>query len=123
MNSLQSQVLTFENQYWQAMRDHDVEKAISLTHFPCLISGPEGSRQVTEADYRKIMATSDGSLYKNVKIESPQVEVMNENTAIITYSAQVKGMKMLDTSLWIKDGDNWTCGYHSEFPEMGKREN
>lgn len=114
---LQSQVLQLEKQYWQAMTDQDVETAISLTHFPCLVSGPQGSQQVTEEQYRKMMASSDGSQYKDVKLESPQVEIINENTAVITYATKVKGMKMLDTSLWIREGEGWTCGYHSEFPE------
>lgn len=114
---LQSQVLQLEKQYWQAMTDQDVETAISLTHFPCLVSGPEGTRQVTEEQYRKMMGSTDGSQYKDIKLESPQVEIINENTAVITYGTRVKGMNMLDTSLWVRKGEGWACGFHSEFPQ------
>lgn len=115
---VQSQILQLEKQYWQAMTDHDVEAAISLTHFPCLVSGPQGTRQITEEQYRQMMAKDNGSQYKDVRIESSQVEVMNDQTAIITYATRVQGKKMLDTSLWIKDGEDWTCSYHSEFPDQ-----
>ncbi len=120
--SLQHQILKNENRYWDAMRANDVEAAIALTHFPCLVASPHGTRSVTQEDYRSLMEASDGDRFKGITIDNPDVQAMTDDSAIITYTVEMNGMTMRDTSLWLKEGGKWTCGYHAEFPEMAQKQ-
>ncbi len=111
-----TEILGLERMYWDAMKNNDVESAISLTKFPCTISGPQGTRRVSEKEYRKLMSSMKGDCYEGVQIENPEVDVLGTDTALISYSTQVKGMKMLDISTWVRDGGKWVCAFHAENP-------
>lgn len=108
--------LGLEKRYWKAMRENDVDTAVSLTKFPCLIAGPQGLRKVEEDEYRKMMESMNGKAYQNVTLEDPKVAMLNEQTALVAYSTHMNGMRMLDVSTWVKDGTDWICAFHSENP-------
>ncbi len=98
------------------MADSDVERAVSLTRFPCLVSGPHGTNLVTESEYREMMSGHPGDEFKNIKFENPKVEFLNEDLAIFSYETMVKNMRMADVSTWIREKDQWVCAFHSENP-------
>ena len=50
-----NEILHMERRYWDAMKNNDVEAAVALKKFPCVISGPQGARRVTEEQYRELM--------------------------------------------------------------------
>lgn len=108
--------LNLEKNYWKAMRENDVDAAVALTKFPCLIAGPQGFRQVKEEEYRKMMQSMNGKAFQNVTLEEPKVKMLNEQTALVAYSTHMNGMRMLDVSTWVKDGSDWVCAFHSENP-------
>ena len=109
-------IFILEKKYWNAMKNNDVEAAVSLTRFPCILTSPKGAMRVTEAQYRQMMQTNKSEEYKDIEIKDPQVELLNENTALISYSLMHKGMKMLDVSTWVREGEKWVCAFHSENP-------
>jgi electron transfer flavoprotein alpha/beta subunit len=115
-SNITDDILKQENNYWKAMKDRDVDSAIALTRFPCVVSGPQGTHRIEEPEYRKMMAATDGKQFKDVTIEKPNIEVLNENTALITYSTRVGGMDMIDVSTWVREGGKWVCAFHSENP-------
>lgn len=100
------------------MRSNDVDAAINLTQFPCVVSGPQGVRSITENDYRRMMSQMDGSKYQGITLKNPQVQKLSEDTAVLTYAISCDGQEMLDTSVWTKNGYGWQCGFHSEFPSQ-----
>lgn len=110
-------ILCLEQKYWDAMKNNDVETAVSLTHFPCLVSGPSGTRKISEEQYRKMINMHSAEEYIGVEMAKPEVEFLNDCTAVITYCTEVNGMSMLDVSTWIKEGDKWLCAFHSENPK------
>ena len=71
---IQNEIIELENKYWKAMAESDVETAVSLTRFPCLVSGPRGTNLVTENDYREMMAAHPGDQFRNIKLENTKVE-------------------------------------------------
>lgn len=110
------EIFKLETQYWKAMKNNDVEAAVALTKFPCTVVSPKGAKRITEDQYRQMMQSSSGEQYKNVEIKDPQVDILNDTTALISYSTTVNGMKMLDVSTWIRENDKWICAFHSENP-------
>ncbi len=109
-------IIELERKYWDAMKSNDVEAAVKLTKFPCTLTSPKGVQKVSEDQYRELMKASKPEVYKGIELEDPQVEILNKDTAFITYSIQFNGMKMLDVSTWIRENGTWTCAYHSENP-------
>lgn len=111
-----NEILHMERRYWEAMKNNDVEAAVALTKFPCVISGPQGARRVTEEQYRELMESMNGDEYKGIEIKDPHVDILTDDTALISYSTEVNGMKMLDVSTWVREDDKWVCAFHSENP-------
>lgn len=112
----ESEIIGFEKKYWKAMGDKDVGAAISLTYFPCLISGPQGTRRVSEDEYRRLMEAHPMEDFKDIEIQNPKVDVINEKTAFITYTVEINNKKMQNVSTWIKEAEKWECVFHSEIP-------
>jgi len=115
-SKIQNEIIGLEKKYWKAMVDKDVESAISLTHFPCTITGAKGAERISEDQYRQILKSSNTDHYRQVELKDPKVDVWNEQTAMITYSTQVDGRDLLDVSTWIREDGKWVCAYHSENP-------
>ena len=115
-NTTQKEVLGLENKYWDAMRNNDIETAVSLTKFPAMLSSPKGIQRMPEAEYRKMMKDFNGEQFKGIELQNPQVDVLSEDTVLVSYSIMFNGMKMLDTSTWVKENGKWICAFHTENP-------
>lgn len=115
---IQNEIIELENKYWKAMAESDVETAVSLTRFPCLVSGPRGTNLVTENDYREMMAAHPGDQFRNIKLENTKVEFVNDDLAILSYETQIKEKRMSDVSTWVREKDKWICAFHSENPKQ-----
>lgn len=100
------------------MAEDDIDGAVSLTRFPCLIASPKGSRLVVEDDFRSMMKSHSGKDYAGIKMKNELVEILNESTAIITYEADFNGKTCLDTSTWVNENGNWLCAFHSEVEKV-----
>lgn len=116
MNStiIKDEILSLEKKYWEAMKNNDVESGILLTKFPCTLASSKGVQRVSEDQYRKMMSSNKGDDFKNLEIQNPQVDILNNDTALITYSIQHKGMNMLDVSTWVRENGKWVCAFHAE---------
>ena len=115
-NPTQNDILGLEKKYWDAMKNNDVEAAVKLTKFPCVLTSAKGVQRIEENEYRKMMSSMKGDTYKGIEIENPQVDILGKDTALISYSIKHDGMKMLDVSTWVRENDKWTCAFHSETP-------
>ena len=115
---IESEILGQERQFWQTMKNGDEDGAVALTRFPCIISGPQGVSRVNETTFRETMRSHDARQYKDVEIDDPQVELLNDDAALITYSTEINSMRMINVSTWVRDGDHWKCSFHSENPEQ-----
>jgi hypothetical protein len=112
----QTQIIELEEKFWQAMKDEDIDGAVSLTRFPCVITGPQGMRLVTEDDFRTMMGAHSGEVFQHIELKNKQVEFLNDDTAIITYETTMNGKDLLDVSTWVRQGNGWLCAFHSENP-------
>jgi hypothetical protein len=114
----QTEIIELEQKYWKAMQDNDIECAISLTRFPYILLGPEGSRLVVEDDFRELMQEKKDKMSESVELNNKLVEILNEDTAVITYEAVLRGKTYLDASTWVRQNGNWLCAFHSESQKL-----
>ena len=94
-NPTQNDILGLEKKYWDAMKNNDVEAAVKMTKFPCVITSTKGAQRVEEKDYRKMMESANGDNYKGIELENPQVNFLGKDTALISYSIKYQGKNML----------------------------
>ncbi len=114
----QTQVIELEEKFWKAIQEGDIESAVSLTRFPCLISSPKGGQLVLEEDFRKMMAAYSGKSYLGMEMKNNLVQILNDDTAIISYEALLNGKTSIDTSTWVNENGNWQCAFHSEIDKI-----
>ncbi|MBS1963727.1 MAG: nuclear transport factor 2 family protein [Bdellovibrionales bacterium] len=119
-STTEREILGLERKYWDAMKKGDVETAIALTRFPCLVMGPQGIQGVNESEYRKMMESHDPKQFAGMEIADPRVSIYGGNTAVIGYSVQSNGMKLFDSSTWVNEDGKWQCAFHVEVPEQRK---
>lgn len=121
MQAIENEILGLERKYWKAMKDNDIETAVALTRFPCLLTSPKGVQSITEDQYRKMMRENQSVQYDSVEVQDPKIDILNDDTAMIVYSIDWNGMPMLDVSTWIRQNGKWVCAYHSEIPKSESR--
>jgi hypothetical protein len=119
---IETHLLELERQFWQAMQDRDVETAVGLTDFPCIVSGPSGIGQVDKEAFKGMMK---GATYKIRKVEldpDAKVRMLSDTVAVVAYKVHeevsVDGesvtLDCADSSTWVKRNGQWLCAHHTE---------
>ena len=119
---MEMQIIELEKKYWQEMENHDYETVKNLTHFPCIIAGKNGVRNVNEANFKKMFESGEGDKIKVLNISDVETQLLAENTAVTAYQIELEmaddkekgAMKCVCTSTWIKENNNWVCALHTE---------
>jgi hypothetical protein len=114
-------LLKLEKRFWQAMKDHDVESAVALTDFPCIVSGPQGIARVEEYAFRTMMSSQKYSI-DDFEFEDAQVRMIGRDVAVVAYKVHehmtVDGkpvsLDAADSSTWVRRDGRWVCALHSE---------
>lgn len=116
------EIIGLEKKYWKAMADHDLDAALSLTDFPCLIAGPQGRSLVTEEEFKKMFESHRNEIRTFEFENNPEVRLLNPETAVTAYRAKSRIVRdgkeedcdIVDTSTWIKRNGKWVCAMHTE---------
>lgn len=129
MENNPAELIALEKKYWKTMQDHDLNAALSLTDFPCLVAGPQGARLVDQKQFTEMF---EGHRSTEIKVsfeKEPEVRLLNESTAVIAYQVQsdmttngtTQSLVAVDTSTWIKRNGRWACAHHTETPLLQRQ--
>jgi len=118
----EKELLRLERQYWQAIKDGDVEAAMRLTDDPCIVAGASGVASVDQKSFERIMKDAKYTLHDFEVKDDAKVRFIGENVAILAYKVHedltVDGkpvsMDAADASMWIRRGGRWVCALHTE---------
>src|SRR5438477_3722031 len=118
----EKELLKLERQYWQAIKDGDVEAAMRLTDDPCIVAGASGVASVDQKSFERIMKDANYTLHDFEVKDDAKVRLIGENVAILAYKVHenltVDGksvsMDAADASMWIRRGGRWVCALHTE---------
>ena len=88
--TLQKELLKLEKQYWQAVKDKDIEACMRLTDDPCIVAGATGVASID----RKTLA------YK-----------VREK---LTVDGKPVTLEASDASTWVRKNGRWVCALHTE---------
>jgi len=114
-------LVELETRYWQAMKDNDMETAMSLTDYPCLVAGPQGVASVDRKTYESMMQSSNHRV-NEFEIKDPKVRLLTEDVAVIAYQVHEEltidgkphSLDASETSTWVRRDGRWVCAQHSE---------
>ena len=121
-NGIEHELLELERQYWQAMQDRDVEAAVRLTEFPCIVAGASGAMSVDRPNFEAMMRSPNYRIRKVELDPTPEVRLLTNDVAVLAYTlteeVTVGGKKLTieaaDASTWVRRNGHWLCALHTE---------
>lgn len=119
---IEQELLELERQYWQAMQDGDVDAAVKLTDFPCIISGASGIGAVDKAAFTAMLKNPSYEILSVELDHEAKVRLISEDVAIVAYKVheeltvdgQPVALDARDSSTWVKRKGKWLCALHTE---------
>jgi hypothetical protein len=117
----EKELVELEKQFWQAMKDHDVDTMVRLTDFPCLVAGPQGVARVDQEAFTGMMKNPRCHI-ESFDVKDVEVRMLRDDVAVVAYKVHEqltvdgKGVQLdaADASTWVRRGDRWVCAAHSE---------
>lgn len=118
---IEAQLLDLEKQYWQAIKDRDVQAAMRLTDDPCIVTGAQGVARISQKAFASMLQAGGWTLHQ-FELSDVQVRVLSEDVAILAYKVKevmtVEGkpltLEASDSSTWVRRDGNWVCALHTE---------
>jgi ketosteroid isomerase-like protein len=118
---IEAQLLDHEKQYWQAIKDRDVQAAMRLTDDPCIVTGAQGVARITRQAFAGMLQAGGWTLH-SFTLSDVQIRVLSEDAAIVAYkvneSLTVDGkpltLEAADSSTWVRREGQWMCALHTE---------
>jgi ketosteroid isomerase-like protein len=119
--TIEAQLLDHEKQYWQAIKDRDVQAAMRLTDDPCIVTGAQGVARITRQAFAGMLQAGGWTLHE-FTLSDVQVRVISEGVAILAYKVKelltVDGkaltIEAADSSTWVRRDNQWVCALHTE---------
>jgi ketosteroid isomerase-like protein len=119
--TVENQLVQLEMQYWQAIKNKDIEAAAQLTDDPCLVAGSTGVARIDKEKFRQIMKTAKYTLH-DFELKETVVRLLSADVAILAYKVheeltvdgQPVSMDASDSSTWVKRNGRWVCALHTE---------
>jgi ketosteroid isomerase-like protein len=119
---LGTQLLGLERQYWQAMKDQDVDAARRLSEDPCIVTGAQG---VASIDGKTLASMIENANYtvRDFRLDDDvHVRMLGEDVAILAYTVHEEitvdgepvSLDAADASTWVRRDGQWRCALHTE---------
>ncbi len=119
--TVETELLNLEKRYWQAIKEKDVDAALSLTELPCLVAGATGVALVDRESFVKMMKEARYTLH-DFEVKKAEVKLLKDDVASLAYEVHedltVDGKKVSldasDSSVWVRRDGRWLCALHTE---------
>lgn len=120
--TIEKELVQLEKQYWQAIKDQDVEAAMALTDDECIISGAQGFARIDKDALEGMMRAPSYTLNRFRISDDAEVRLLNDDVATVAYKVHeeltVDGKPVIleaaDSSTWVRRDGRWVCALHTE---------
>ena len=117
----EQEIVQLENEFWQALKDQDVDAALRLTDDQCILTGPQGVASIDREALKEMMTNAQYSL-DDYDISDVQARMLSDDVAIVAYKVKeeltVEGkpvtLEAADASTWVRRNGRWVCALHTE---------
>ena len=119
---LEKELLALEKQYWNALKDRDIETVVRLSDDTTVVTGAQG---VGAMEKQRLAGMIEKATYeiRDFEIdERVQMRKLAEDVAILAYKVHedliVDGAPVsidaADASTWVRKNGRWVCALHTE---------
>jgi ketosteroid isomerase-like protein len=120
--TVEKDFLNLETQYWQAIKDKDVDAAMRLTDDPCIVAGAQGVSKIDKKSMWSMLKAARYELNAFELKDGVQVRMLGDDIAIVAYKVKeeltVEGkpvvLEAADASTWVRRDGRWLCALHTE---------
>ena len=117
----EQELVQLENEYWQALKDQDVDAALRLTDDQCIVTGAQGVASLDRDALKGMMTNAQYSL-DDYDLSDVQARMLSDDVAIVAYKVReeltVEGkpvtLEAADASTWVRRKGRWVCALHTE---------
>jgi Domain of unknown function (DUF4440) len=121
-HSTEQELVALEKRYWRAIEENDIETAVGLTDFPCIVAGSGGVRRVDEPTYREMMASPAYQVKQFTMKGEVQARMLSEDIGFVAYEIHEElsvhgnsvSVDATDSSTWVRRDGRWRCALHTE---------
>jgi ketosteroid isomerase-like protein len=116
------ELIDLERQYWNALKEKDIDTAIRLTDDPCIVTGAHGVMRIDRKTFERMMRDASWTINEFEIKDDPDVRLVNGECAIVAYKIHEKltvdgepvSVDAADASTWVRRNGNWVCALHTE---------
>jgi ketosteroid isomerase-like protein len=120
--TVEAELLELEKRFWQALKDKDVNTAMSLTDYPCIVTGAQGVGAIDQKTFAAMLKASPYTLRRFKIKDGAEVRLVRDDVAIVAYQVHeeltVDGkpvtLDAADSSTWVRRDGRWLCASHTE---------
>jgi ketosteroid isomerase-like protein len=118
----EKEIVELEKQFWQALKDGDVETALALTDDPCIVTGAQGIGSVDHETFRSMMEDAPWTIDQFELGDDFEVKMVGDDVAIVAYKVKEEltvdgapiSLEAADASTWVRRNNRWVCALHTE---------
>ena len=115
-------LMALEKQYWQAIKDKDVDAAMRLTDDSCIVTGAQGVGRVDKQSLAAMMSSAPYTIDDFQLGDDAEVRYLSDDVAVLAYKVREQltvdgkqvSLEAADASTWVRRGDRWVCALHTE---------
>lgn len=121
-SAVESELLSLERRYWQALLDQDENAALNLTDDPCIVAGAQGIASLDRRTMADMLKQGTWKL-ESFKIDPDvKLRMIGDDVALLAYTVHeeltVDGnpvkLQAADASTWVRRDGRWVCALHTE---------
>jgi hypothetical protein len=120
--TVEKELLGLEKQYWQAIKDKDVDAAMRLSDDPCIVAGAQGIGSLDRKSLGGMMRAASYTLNDFKFSDDAKVRLLSNDIAIVAYKVRedltVEGkpvsFEAAESSTWVRRDGRWVCALHTE---------
>jgi uncharacterized protein (TIGR02246 family) len=119
--TVEQELVQLEKDFWQALKDQDVEAALRLTDDQCIVTGAQGVASISREAFKGMMTDPSWTI-EAYDISDVQARMLSDDVAIVAYKVKenltVEGkpvsLEAADSSTWVRRNGRWVCALHTE---------
>lgn len=120
--TIENELVDVEKQYWQAIKDKDVEAAMELTDSRCIVTGAQGVASIDRQAFAGMLMAPSWTLNEFEFIGEMEARALTDDVAIVAYKVReqltVDGkhltLEAADATTWVRRDGRWVCALHTE---------
>jgi ketosteroid isomerase-like protein len=120
--TIEKELVELETQYWQAIKDKDLDAAMQLTDDTCIVTGAQGAASIDRKAFAGMLNSPGWTLNEFEFVGDVITRPLTDDVAIVAYKVReqltVEGkpltLEAAEASTWVRRDGRWLCALHTE---------